>query len=124
MVTAITVAVTPRSDASGGTAAAKVNCSRPSSAEAVPARPPCPASASAVAFGMNSPVHDTSTSNGTSSAHTDREASASASSVSAATSASTTPTPSSRRGPTRPTTAALTRPASTIPSPFTANTTE
>ena len=76
-----------------------------------------------MAFGRNSPVHDTSTSNGTSNAHTDREVSAPASSATAAASASTTATPSSRRAPARPTIAALARPATTIPSPFTANTT-
>jgi hypothetical protein len=121
IVTAMVSALTPPTDASGGTIAPTVNCHTPNRAAAVPATAPWSASASAVPFGNASPTLDTTTNSGTSTAHTDVVAVTPTTSAAPPASDIRTATCSSRRGPTRPTSAALHRPARATPSALTAN---
>ena len=123
MVTAMTTTVTPPSEANGGTAAPIANCSRPNTADAVPATDACPSSASAVAFGRSTPVQPTRTRAGARAAtHTDPDTRTPTSMATAATSATTTPAVSRRAAPTRPTRPADARPASRMATAFAPNT--
>lgn len=117
-VVARTVGVTPPSEASGGTTAATLNWASPISADALPASSPCRSRASAVAFGLISPVQLTSTNSGTSRAGTESETSTPTSIAAAAASASRTPTASSAAAPTRRTRTALACEQSRMPSAF------